>query len=442
MPDTRSQGRRAFLRHAAAATLLGKVSPAAGAGRFDFDTPLDRFGTDCVKFDKQVREYGKDSIAVGMGIADMDFRVAPAITQALQERLRHENWGYLDLPRSFLELISAWNRRRHGVEIDPDTIVVGTGVHAALIAAMNAFQPPGSKVLLLTPAYSGFYTDIAFARCVPEESPLKLVDGRYQIDFEDFERRIGPDTHTFILCNPHNPTGNCWSKDDLLRLGEICLRRRVVVLADEIHCDFVSAGQRFTPFRSLPDKAIVRNSIGFNAASKSFSLAAMKCGWFFSDNPEYLARTKSHHRADLSTLGVVASRAAYGACEDWLNQVVTYIDGNLGFVDSFVRSRMPLVKFARPQGTYLAWLDVAAVAERIGAKRQAEEANRTRATTAPVVTPEKIVEQFFVKRARVHLNAGSNYGKGGQDHMRMNIATSRKTLELALGNMAATLDRL
>src|SRR5688572_13070977 len=160
MPGTHSLGRRTFLRDAAATTLLGAVSPAASAaaatvnGRYDFDTPLNRFGTDCVKFDKQIREYGKASIDVGMGIADMDFKAAPAITQALAERLRHENWGYLDLPRSFLEMIAGWNKRRYGVEIDPDTLVVSTGVHPAVIAALHTFSPPGSKVLLQTPTYN------------------------------------------------------------------------------------------------------------------------------------------------------------------------------------------------------------------------------------------------------------------------------------------------
>jgi cysteine-S-conjugate beta-lyase len=451
MPSADSRGRRAFLHDAAGAALLGAVAPSAAAalpaaaavnGRYDFDTPLDRFGTDCVKFDKQIKEYGKDSIVVGMGIADMDFRTAPAITQALQERMRHENWGYLDLPRSFAETIAAWNKRRYGIDVDPDTIVVACGVHPAIIAALHTFSPPGSKVLLQTPTYNGFYGDLSFARVVPEESPLRLVDGRYQMDFDDLERRISHDTHTLILCNPQNPTGNCWTKDDLLRVGEICLRRRVVVLADEIHCDFVCKGQSYTPFSSLPDKAIVNNSITFKAASKSFSLAAMKCGWFFSTNADYLARVKANHRAELTTLGMIASRAAYTGGEAWLDQVVSYIEGNLDLVDRFVRTRMPLVRYVKPQGTFLAWLDVSAVAERIGAPQQAAEANRKKAAAAPLVTPEKIVEQYFVKRARVHLNAGNTYGKGGENHVRMNVATSRKQLQLALDNMAGALATL
>jgi cystathionine beta-lyase len=447
--------RRAFLKNAGMTALVGAVGTGASiatgttaaasaafdtaGGKFDFDTPYNRVGTDSVKWDQQIRTYGQDNIAVGMGIADMDFRTAPAITKALTERIQHENWGYLDMPRSFAEGIITWNKRRHGIDINPDLLVVTTGVHPGIIAALKTFSPPGSKVLLTTPTYNGFYSDLTFCQLKAEESPMKLVDGRYGIDFDDFERRISHDTNTFILCNPQNPTGNCWTAEDLTRLGEICLRRRVVVLADEIHCDFVTKGNKYTPFASLPNKDIVRNSLTFKAASKSFSLAAMKCAWFFSDNADYVGRVKANNRADLSTLGMIASRAAYAEGEDWLNQVVAYIDGNHDFVESFVRTSIPLVKVVKPQGTYLAWLDVSQVAERIGAKAlAAAEAGKTTPSGRPI-TPETIVERYVVKHAKVHLNAGSSYGYGGAGHMRMNLGTSRKTLELALTSLASAL---
>lgn len=311
-----------------------------------------------------------------------------------------------------------------------------TGVHPGLIAALKTFSPPGSKVLLTTPVYSRFYGDLRFCQVKAEESPMKLVDGCYSIDFEDFERRISHETNTFILCNPQNPTGNCWTPEDLTRLGEICLRRRVVVLADEIHCDFVTRGHKYTPFATLPDKDIVRNSITFKAASKSFSLAAMKAAWFFSDNADYIARVRANNRADLSTLGMVANRAALTEGEDWLDRVVAYIDRNHDFVESFVKANMPLVKHVKPQGTYLAWLDVSQVIDKIGAKQLAAEAN---SGSERPVTPETIVERFFVTHAKVHMNAGSSYGYGGAGHMRMNIGTSRKLVELALTNMASAL---
>jgi cysteine-S-conjugate beta-lyase len=440
--------RRAFLKTAGMTAFAGAVGSTAAAplaeaafepdsnGRYDFDTPYSRIGTDCVKWDQQIRAFGKDSIAVGMGIADMDFRAAPCITRALNERMKHENWGYLDTPHTYFEEIAAWNKRRYGLTIDPDTMVLTTGVHPGIIATLRAFSPPGSKVLLTTPTYNGFYGDLTYTGTKPEESPMKLVDGRYSIDFDDFERRISHETNTFILCNPQNPTGNTWSADDLMRLGEICLRRRVIVLADEIHCDFVNKGQKYTPFATLPNKAVVNNSLTFKAASKSFSLAAMKHAWFFSTNPDLLARAKAMNRADLSTLGMVANRAALTEGEDWLNQCVDYIDGNHEYVASFVKDNIPLVKCVKPQGTYLAWLDVSQVVDKIGAKDTAVQETKKGGKT---VTPEQIVERYFVKTAKVHMNAGSSYGYGGAGHMRMNIATSRKTLELALTNLANAL---
>jgi len=453
MSHNNGLSRRSFLKNAGMTALVGAVGTGtslgtAGAsaafespddGRFDFDTPYNRVGTDCIKWDEQIKKFGKDNIVVGMGIADMDFRAAPCITKALAERCRHENWGYLLSPTSYIESIVHWNKRRYGLDIDPDTVVLSNGVHPALIAALKTFSPPGSKVLLTTPTYNGFYSDLTFCALKPEDSPMKLVNGRYSIDFDDLERRISHDTNTLILCNPQNPTGNCWSAEDLTRLGEMCLRRRVVVLADEIHCDFVTKGQKYTPFASLPNKDIVNNSLTFQAASKTFSLAAMKSAWFFSTNPDYLARVKANHRADINTLGMVANRAALTEGEEWLDQLLPYLEGNHDFVEAYIREKMPLVKYTKAQGTYLAWLDVGQVVDKIGAKEKAAEASKT---SAKPVTPEMIVQRWFVENAKVHLNPGPEYGTGGAGHMRMNLATSRTLVELALDNMASALKRV
>jgi cysteine-S-conjugate beta-lyase len=439
--------RRTFLQQAGLTALWGTVGASAGMSeaatapmqtKYDFDEVYNRFGTESTKFDRQVRLFGKGSIDVGMGIADMDFRAAPMITKALQDRLQHENWGYLDNPRMIVDDVVSWNRRRYGVEINPDQMVISAGVHPALIAAMQAFCPRGSKVLMTTPIYNGFYSDLRFLGLPPAESPMKFADGRYSIDFDDFERRINHDTPVFLLCNPHNPTGNVWSADDLMRLGEICLRRRVIVLADEIHCDFVNKGQKYTPFASLPNKAVVDNSITFKAASKSFGLAAHKVAWFYSTNDELMERTKAHHWVDLNTLGIIANQAAYRGGEDWLNQLGTYIDGLHDFAAHYIKNNIPLIKWAKPEGTYLAWLDVTELANRIDAKNQAATASKTEGRP---IAPENIVERHLVKTAKVHLTPGNTFGFGGANHMRMNLATSRKMLERALTNLATALNK-
>ena len=212
--------RRAFLRNAGMTALVGAVgghaAPAAAAvlgdepvnGKYDFDTPYSRLGTNCVKWDRPMVQYGKEKVAVGMGIADMDFRAAPCIGRALADRMKHENWGYLDSTKPYIDSVVKWNKQRYGLTINPDHVVLTTGVHPGIIAALKTFSPPGSRVLLLSPTYNGFYGDLTYTQTKPEDSPMKLVNGRYSIDFEDFERRISHDTNAFILCNPQNPTGN------------------------------------------------------------------------------------------------------------------------------------------------------------------------------------------------------------------------------------------
>jgi cysteine-S-conjugate beta-lyase len=448
--------RRSFLRNAGltalAAGAAGTGVPLAAAapetqtfapganGKYDFDTPYNRFGTNSVKYDQQIRVYGPNSVEVGMGIADMDFRAAPSITKALKARLEHENWGYLDMPASFMENVIAWNKKRYGVTFEPSQAVVTMGVHPGLIATLKAFSPKGTKVLLQTPTYNGFYGDLTASQTLAEEVPLKIVNGQYAMDFEQFEKQISVDTNSFILCNPQNPTGNCWSAEDLTRIGEICLKHRVVVLADEIHCDFVNKGQKYTPFASLPNKAVVDNSITFKAASKSFGLAAHKVAWFYTTNKAYLDRIKVQHRAELNTLGIIANQGAYTPeGEEWLNQVVEYIDGNHDFAVDYIAKNIPMVKSYKAQGTYLMWLDMTALAEKINTKQLAEQHNKAKAADAPALKPEQMLERWLVKYAKVHMNQGASYGKGGENHVRMNIATSRKTLEKALSNVANAL---
>ena len=452
MPQNSGVDRRAFLKNAGATAFLGAVGvkPAMAAGlidgssstsgaqaAFNFDEVYNRVGTDCTKWDGAIATYG-DKVEVGMGIADMDFRTAPCILDALKKRMEHENWGYLRRPERYTESVVDWNQRRYGLVIDPETINFTAGVHPGIIYALQTFAPPGTKVLMTTPTYNGFYSDLRFTNTLAEDSPMKVVDGRYSIDWEDFEMRARR-VNVFILCNPQNPTGNCWSVEDLTRMGEICLKNKVILLSDEIHCDFVMKGQKYTPFASLPNREIVDNSFTFKAASKTFNLAGIKVAWFFSTNPHLLERVKAKSRSALTTTGLVANHAAYTEGEPWLDQLLTYIDGNHDFAESFIAEHVPHVKYTKAQGTYLAWLDVSGISERIGAKATAAEENKESATT---ITGEDIVQRWLVNNAGVFLNPGDSYGTGGEDHMRMNLGTSRKLIELVLSNMAGAVARI
>ncbi len=449
MSQHQGLNRRAFLKSAGVTAVLGAVgSKSASATQaigipsaplnqtYDFDEIYDRVGTDCSKWDNPIASFGED-IEVAMGIADMDFRAAPCVTRALAERCRHENWGYMRRPDSYDQAILDWNKRRYDLEIDPSSMALCAGVHGGLIGGLQTFAPPGSRVLLTTPAYNGFYSDLRFTRTVREDSPMKLVDGRYSIDFEDFERRARR-TNVFILCNPQNPTGNAWSAEDLTRMGEICLEHRVVMLVDEIHCDFIRSQEKYVPFASLPNREVVDNSITFKSASKSFSLSGIKVAWYFSTNRDYLERVGANTRAPPNILGLVASHAALTEGDDWLDALRLYIDGNHDFAEAYIRENIPLVKYTKAQGTYLAWLDVSEVVERIGAERTATEES---ASSGTEVTAEGIVQRWLAENARVYLNSGSSYGTGGAGHMRMNLATSRRLVQRARENMASALAR-
>jgi cystathionine beta-lyase len=419
------------------AALAAQVPTAATRQVFDFDTVYSRIGTDSTKWDGAIADFG-EGVQVGMGVADMDFRAAPCITNAIAQRCQHENWGYQRLRPSYTQAIVDWNRRRYGLEIEPSTLTLSTGVHPALIAALQAFVPPGGRVLLTSPTYNGFYGDLRFTSTIAEDSPMTVVEGRYSIDFDDFERRAQRSS-AFILCNPQNPTGNFWTPEELTRLGEICLRRRVVVLADEIHCDFVMKGQKYTPFASLPNREIVDNSLTFKAASKTFSLAGMKQAWFFSTNRDYLERVRARNRVDQNTIGAVANEAALREGEPWIDQLLPYLDANHDLVESFIRANLPLIKYRKAQGTYLAWLDVSQLAEAVGAKETAAAESRT---SAQPVTPEMIVQRWLARNAGVFVNPGHTYGTGGENHVRMNLGTSRTLIRQALENIAAASRRI
>jgi cystathionine beta-lyase len=458
--------RRSFLRNAGLgggvlalgplAASIAASAPAVAApmaGKFDFDTPYNRIGTDSVKWDMPVRVNHMNRIIAGMTTADMDFKCAPSITAALKKRMEHENWGYVDMaspgPTAFKKGIIAWNDQRYGIKnINPEQMGITTGVHAGIIASMRALCPPGSKVLMATPIYSGFYSDVRFTNTVAEESLMKYVNGRYEMDWEDFERRMTPDVKVSILCNPQNPVGRAWTKEELTRYGELCLKHNIVVLSDEIHCDFVSKGQKYVPFANLDDKKIVNNSITYKSGSKSFSLPGMKCAWFFSTNQDLFRKTQANNHADLSTMGMVAEQAAYSGGGEWLTQCVNYIDGNHDFTNQYIKANIPMLKVGqKPESTYLAWIDVSAVAKKINAQKMADDTNKNPPVNPATGMPKKVtaadmVNLWFAQNAAVAMNSGTNYGKGGENFIRMNLATSRTTLKAALDSMAGALKKI
>ena len=438
--------RRAFMRNAGATAIAGATGGLVGGtssaaaqrsssiprlpnGRYDFDTPYNRVGTDCSRWDSPALRYPEGVFKYGMGVASMDFECAPCITEALQERVQHHNWGYLSTTQPLREGILKWNGERHGLDLDPASIVISDGVYPGVIAALRSFVPIGNKVLLTTPAYSGFYAMARAARVDTVDSPMLYRNGRYEIDWDDLESKMTADVRATIVCNPQNPTGNVWTEEELLRLGRLALEHKVVVLADEIHSDVIRAGHRYTPFASLPDEAVVNNSVSFNAVSKTFNLAAMKNAYYYSKSRTLLARVNQYHRAELSTLGVVANTAAYRDGGEWFDQANAYMDDNHTFVESYVKQHMPDVGYTRNEGTFMTFLDFSRAMERISAEEMA--------ATQGDDTAEEYFRDWLTHQSGVYLNPGSSYGSGGEGRMRMNVASSRRVLREACEAMAA-----
>jgi len=421
-------GTVATVSDTASAQSLTSIPRLAG-GKYDFDTPYNRVGTNCSRWDSPARRYPDGVFKYGMGVASMDFECAPCITQALTERVLHHNWGYISTTEPLREGIVKWNGERHGVDLDPALITLSDGVYPGVIAALRSFVPIGNKVLLTTPCYSGFYSMARGAGVDTVDSQMRRVNGRYEIDWADLESKMTSDVRAMIVCNPQNPTGNVWTEEELLRMGRLALEHNIVVLADEIHSDVVRAAHKYVPFASVPDAAVVNNSVSFNAISKTFNLAAMKNAYFYSKSPTMLARVNAYHRAELSTLGVVANEAAYTYGAEWFNQANAYLDDSHTFVENYIKEHMPNVGYTRNEGTFTTFLDFSKVMDAIGAEELAKAHGKT--------TAEAYFQDWLTEKSGVYLNPGSSYGTGGEGHMRMNIASSRLVLKEVFDAMAA-----
>lgn len=450
---TKSAGlnRRTFMKNAGFTALAGATGslaatqasaqesasnsyPKLANGRYDFDKVYNRVGSNCSRWDSPPRRYPDGEFKYGMGVASMDFECAPCITEALQERVAHHSWGYMSTTTPLREEIVKWTGEYHGVDLGTDEITLSDGVYPGVIAALRAFVPRASKALITTPAYSGFYTMARQANIDTVDSQMKRVNGRYEFDFDDLEAKMTPDVRALILCNPQNPTGNVWREDELMRLGKLALEKNVLIISDEIHCDVIRSGQKFVPFASLPDSAVVNNSVTMTAVSKTFNLAGMKCAHYYSKNPTLLSRVNQFHRAELSTLGVAATEAAYKYGRDWFDQANAYMDKTHDIIEQYVNEKMPSVVYTRNEGTYMTFLDFSKVLTAIDAKGRAVAHEKR--------SPEHYFQDWMVHQSGVYLNPGSDYGMGGEGHMRMNIASSQIVVKDVLEAMASAINKV
>jgi len=388
----------------------------------------DRKNTNSIKWDfirdpsnfktlRTISSFHPEKPIIPMWVADMDFECPKEVIKALEERVRHGIYGYSMASDSYYDSILKWMKKRHGWLIDKEWITITPGVLPALKSAVRAFVKPGEKVLIQPPVYYPFFSAAECNNAELKLNPLRLDGDRYSFDIEKFERIVSSgDIKLFILCNPHNPVGRVWTKDELTRIGEICLKNNVIVLADEIHLDLVYSWSKFTPFASI-SKEFADISISCTAASKTFNLAGFYTSNIITSNPKLKAqfdRTLYASGAnEINLFGLVATETAYRHGEKWLREVMGYIEENYLYIESFIETNIPKIKVFKPEGTYLVWLDFS----RFGLSRTE-------------------LSNLLINKAGLGLDEGIGFGKQCESFVRMNIATSRKTIEEAMNRLA------
>lgn len=371
--------------------------------KYDFDKTIDRRATNSYKWDSAPEGV------LPMWVADMDFRTAPAIIDALQKRVAHGIFGYTRVPDAYYDAVTSWFSRRHGWDIDREWIIYTSGVVPAVSAVIKALTVPGDKVIVQTPVYNCFFSSIRNNGCEIVSNPLRRTADTYEMDFDALERcATDPRAKVMLLCNPHNPAGRVWTPDELTRLGNICLRNGVTVVADEIHCELVYQGFKYTPFASLSD-AFLHRSVTCVSPSKAFNIAGLQIANIVAfDNDLRSCIDKAiniNEVCDVNPFGVAATIAAYNEGEEWLNQLVDYLHGNYEAMAEFCRRELPEFPITRLEGTYLVWMDCSSLG-----------------------MPSDALEHALLDDARLWLNAGTMYGAEGEGYMRWNIACPRSVM--------------
>lgn len=371
--------------------------------KYDFDKTIDRRATNSYKWDSAPEGV------LPMWVADMDFRTAPAIIDALQKRVAHGIFGYTRVPDAYYGAVTSWFSRRHGWDIDREWIIYTSGVVPAVSAVIKALTVPGDKVIVQTPVYNCFFSSIRNNGCEIVSNPLRRTADTYEMDFAALERcAADPRAKVMLLCNPHNPAGRVWTPDELTRLGNICLRNGVTVVSDEIHCELVYQGFKYTPFASLSD-AFLHRSVTCVSPSKAFNIAGLQIANIVAFDNDMRSRIDKainiNEVCDVNPFGVAATIAAYNEGEEWLNQLVDYLHGNYEAMAEFCRRELPEFPITRLEGTYLVWMDCSSLG-----------------------MPSDALEHALLEDARLWLNAGTMYGAEGEGYMRWNIACPRSVM--------------
>jgi cystathionine beta-lyase len=387
---------------------------------YNFDEIVPRENTASYKYDLRMKIFHNAEV-LPMWVADMDFKTPPFVMDALQRRLDHEVLGYTYIAPSVFESAAEWNKRRHGWSIKPEWISFSPGVVPALNLLIMAFTHPGDRVIIQPPVYFPFFSAIQNHHRVMVTNPLRYEGGRYSMDFDDLERKIDEKTRMMILCSPHNPTGNVWSEEDLRRIGEICLRHNMILVSDEIHSDLVYKDNRHIPVARLSEE-IARNTITCMSPSKTFNLAGLSTSYLvISDRQlriQYEKILDLIHVGAGNIFGFTAMEAAYRVGDEWVDQLIQYLETNLNYLQDFISRNLPMIRVIKPQATYLIWLDC----RELG------------------MTPAAL-KSFMIHEAGLGLNDGLQFGEEGEGFQRMNIACPLTVLQGGLTKLHAALTK-
>ena len=389
---------------------------------YDFDRRVDRRNTDCLKYDFAVQR-GRPKDVLPFWVADMDFPIAQEIEDALVKRCQHGIFGYSEATDGYFAALQNWYLKHFNWQVQRPWLIKTPGVVFALAMAVKAFTEPGDGVLVQQPVYYPFTEVIRDNDREVVNAPLALVNGHYEIDFADLEQKLAnPKVKLMFLCSPHNPVGRVWTKEELLKVGDLCLKYNVITVSDEIHSDFVWDDNVHTPFATLGEE-YQQNCIVCTAPSKTFNLAGLQVSNIFIPNQKlrraFRKQIDAAGYSQLNTLGLVACQAAYTYGEEWLTQVKAYIRSNITFVDDYLKQNLPQIKMLPIEGTYLVWLDCSALG---------------------MTADER--EQWLWHEAKLWLDGGGIFGKEGEAFERINVACPRATLLQGLEQLKAAVEGL
>lgn len=383
--------------------------------KYNFDEIIPRRGTNSYKWDSS-----GDADVLPMWVADMDFRTALPVVEALKKRVEHGIFGYVRVPDAYYEAVTGWFARRHAWSIAKEWIIYTTGVVPALSAVIKALTIPGDKVMVQTPVYNCFFSSIRNNGCEMVANPLLYRNGTYQIDFADLERKAAdPQVKILLLCNPHNPAGRVWTKQELIRIGEICIRNDVWIVTDEIHCELVFPGHTYIPFASISEEYLM-HSVTCTSPSKAFNLAGLQIANIISADMDIRLKIDKainiNEVCDVNPFGVEALIAAYNDGEEWLEELKRYLFANYNYLRAYFNEYLPKFPVMALEGTYLVWVDCSALKQ----------------------SSEKIVKTLLEKE-KLWVNGGSLYGDAGEGFIRINIACPRQRLMDGLERLRRTL---